>query len=221
MTIVKKISELQDALQNEFEHTFASPINSAALDPLRRKINGRQLTVTVREHDKKKRSNASVDSWSPDSGQIVLSWTSDVTADLDHLASQPSHAISARAHLTTSIGDSLSERVQDLCGVLGEVEREGRSFIALKWFRDTVLSGKSFNWARTAESRQAVLARAIEQGAILTRRIPNPHAAQFPTTTIALNRSRSGETPGGLRYSPIRVKGEPVSATLLHDRGAR
>lgn len=115
---------------------------------------------------------------------------------------------------------NLDDAEQDICRTLDEVERQGRAFIALKWFRDDVLASKGFAWAVEAEGRQAVLARAIEKGLVVTSRVPNPRSS-FPTTAVRLNRSKLAGQAEGQRYSPIRIQGEPLSSTILRDRGAR
>ncbi|MGC1873206.1 MAG: hypothetical protein WA700_19785 [Acidobacteriaceae bacterium] len=220
----KSISELQDVLKNEFEHALASPTNSTDMDILRRRIpDGYRLTVTLRQNGKKKRRDASAESWSPESGEIVLGWAADRGKDTTGRSSIPSREAGASpGPLIAAPVHAAPEQVRELCGVLGEVERAGRSFIALKWFRDDVLAGKNFSWAQSAEGRQAVLAKAIEQGAVITKKIPNPRAPQFPTTTLTLSRSHFGtQPPESRRYAPVAVKGEPLSATLLRDRGTR
>ncbi len=109
-------------------------------------------------------------------------------------------------------------REQELCRALDEVERQGRAFIALKWFRDDVLPSKGYPWAADAEERQAVLAGAIEKGLIVTSRVPNPRSP-FPTTALRLSRSKLVGSNERQRYSPIRIQGEPLSSTILRDRG--
>jgi len=108
---------------------------------------------------------------------------------------------------------------KELCRALEEVERQGRAFIALKWFRDEVLPSKGFAWASDPEHRQAVLAEAIDEGLIVTSRVPNPRSP-FPTTSIRLNRAPVSPQSEGKRYSPVRIQGEPLSSTILRDRGA-
>ena len=109
-------------------------------------------------------------------------------------------------------------QIQQCCVALAEAEKAGKAFIAFKWFRDEALPKYNFDWTTSPESRQAVLAKAIESGAIQTSRIPNPKAPQHPTTTVALNRV---DTPQGVtpRFKPIVVRGEPVTVSMMRDRG--
>src|SRR5262249_57914771 len=81
----------------------------------------------------------------------------------------------------------LEARVKELCAALAEAERGGHAFIALKWFRDSFLPRKSYRWNQHPESRQAVLAEAIQRGVVLTSKIANPKTPAYPTTTIRLN----------------------------------
>ena len=60
----------------------------------------------------------------------------------------------------------LDARVKELCAALAEAERGGHAFIALKWFRDSFLPRKAFRWNQHPESRQAVLAEAIQRGVV-------------------------------------------------------
>jgi hypothetical protein len=111
----------------------------------------------------------------------------------------------------------LEKEVEEICEALGDAERAGRAFIALKWFRDEYLSTRDYAWVPYPERRQAVLAAAIEGNWILTSKIPNPRSPQFPTTTIRLNRSRShGEVHH--RFAPVTLDGDPVTSSLLRDR---
>jgi len=236
----RTILDLEHSLQNALKHTLASFANSPEADALRLLIpDGYSAAVTLRSATgRRKNRNASAGTWSPESGEIVVHCTpnsGESPSESNVLSAAPpvkefrassNRAMASRSTAPSknaaSVADSKSEQIRELCGVLAETERAGRSFIALKWFRDDVLAGKSFSWAQSAEGRQAVLANAIEQGALVTKKILNPRAPQFPTTTIALSRSYSAaQTPEQHRYAPVPVKGEPLSATLLRDRGAR
>lgn len=120
------------------------------------------------------------------------------------------------------LGSSMSapSPEDELCSALEEVERQAKPFVALKWFRDDVLANKNFAWGGTTEERQAVLARAVESGRVVTSRIPNPRSP-YPTTTIRLNRSRAAVGDDKPRYNPRPIRGEGLSETILRDRGTR
>ena len=101
----------------------------------------------------------------------------------------------------------------------------GRQFVVLKWFRDTYLPQAGYGWAATPDDRHNVLAEAIQRRWILTSRIPNPRNPQFPVTAIRVNRALAevrailGQDRGErLRFAPIAIPGEPLSATVLRER---
>ena len=79
-----------------------------------------------------------------------------------------------RPRMTAAVPADLDARVKELCAALAEAERGGHAFIALKWFRDSFLPRKAFRWNQHPESRQAVLAEAIQRGVVLTSKIANP-----------------------------------------------
>jgi hypothetical protein len=113
----------------------------------------------------------------------------------------------------------IDERIKELCATLAEAERGGHAFIALKWFRDSFLPRKAFSWNQHPESRQMILAEAIQRGVVLTSKIPNPKTPAYPTTTIRLNRAEAGVPEEAQRFRPVAVQGESFLSTLDDDRG--
>ena len=110
--------------------------------------------------------------------------------------------------------------IKQCCEALNEAEKAGKAFIALKWFRDSDLIARDYAWTASLATRQAVLAKAIEVGAVLTTQIPNPKAPQHPTTTVKLNRESEYALSVAPRFQPIRAKdGASASELLLRDRG--
>lgn len=97
----------------------------------------------------------------------------------------------------------------------------GRMFVALKWFRDEYLPSNGLGWAQNHDERQAVLAKAIRDGWILTGKVHNPKAPLYPTTTIRMNRQKKAGSMPPSRFRPVPISGEPLSRTILQDRGAR
>src|SRR5579863_5168806 len=114
----------------------------------------------------------------------------------------------------------LDNRVRELCGALAEAERGGHAFIALKWFRDSFLPRKAFRWNQNPESRQSVLAEAIQRGVVLTSKIANPKTPAYPTTTIRLNRAEAGIPDEAQRFHPVAIQGEGLAAVIDDERGA-
>jgi hypothetical protein len=130
------------------------------------------------------------------------------------------HSIEAEDDETEVVlSADLDTRVKELCTALAEAERGGHAFIALKWFRDSFLPRKAFRWNQHPETRQAVLAEAIQRGVVLTSKIANPKTPAYPTTTIRLNRAESGIAEEAQRFHPVEVQGEPVAAAINEERG--
>jgi hypothetical protein len=195
---------------------------------------GYRPAVTLKVDGRKKRRNASFDYWSPENGEISISFVRDeqrpaevrlnpVPANAPAMtddARQPAANKEEKLQMPTQ---ALSPRSpeQELCEALAEVEAQGRAFIALKFFRDRVLPAKGFIWAGRPDERQVVLARAIENGRVVTGRIANPQSPSYPTTTIRLNRDHAQTQEVHRRYMPTRIRGEALSETILRDRGAR
>ena len=114
----------------------------------------------------------------------------------------------------------LEARVKELCAALAEAERGGHAFIALKWFRDSFLPRKAFRWNQHPESRQAVLAEAIQRGVVLTSKIANPKTPAYPTTTIRLNRAEAGVPEEAQRFHPVPVHDGSMAEAIQEERGS-
>src|ERR1019366_398439 len=146
------------------------------------------------ESGRSKRRNASADTWSPEDDEVRIYFerTEDSEPSPRAARSPPTFAAHVREEEDDTEGALLpadmDARVKELCAALAEAERGGHAFIALKWFRDSFLPRKAFRWNQHPESRQAVLAEAIQRGVVLTSKIANPKTPAYPTTTIRLNR---------------------------------
>lgn len=222
----QSIVQTEESIQDALESLRSIPLSqqlSDVLDILAPK--GYHPVVELQEDGRKKRRTASIENWTPETGEILISFSKDTRQDSTQKPQTAGPALgnsSVAGHRTTASPSKQSplREVKELCDALEEVERQGRSFVALKWFRDEVLPAKGFPWAAVTEERHAVLAQAVESGAIVTSKIPNPRSP-FPTTTIRLNRSRIASQGGTRRFSPVRIQGEPLSTTILRDRGVR
>jgi hypothetical protein len=176
------------------------------------------------ESGRSKRRNATADAWSPEEDEIRIYFErADSTAPRSaHAAAEPEpededededEAVEAEDPA------DLDARVKELCAALAEAERGGHAFIALKWFRDSFLPRKTFRWNQKPESRQAVLAEAIQRGVVLTSKIANPKTPAYPTTTIRLNRAEAGIPEEAQRFHPVALQGEALVTTLDDERG--
>ena len=179
------------------------------------------------ENGRSKRRNATAESWSPEEDEVRI-YFERIDGE-EPPAARPSRDCHARCRstlytTTTTLPESplvadLDARVKELCNALAEAERGGHAFIALKWFRDSFLPRKSYRWNQNPETRQAVLAEAIQRGVVLTSKIANPKTPAYPTTTIRLNRAEAGIPEEAQRFHPVAVNGEALTAVLEEERG--
>ena len=174
------------------------------------------------ENGRSKRRDASADSWSPEYDELRIYFERvDGEEPAPRATSShrlPAHGPAAEDEPPVS-ADDMDERVKELCAALAEAERGGHAFIALKWFRDSFLPRKTFAWNRLPDSRQAVLAEAIQRNVVLTSKIANPKTPAYPTTTIRLNRAEAGMPDEAQRFQPIEAQGEAITATIEAERG--
>lgn len=172
----------------------------------------------VDKHGRKKRSDASADNWSPESGEIRISF--------EPGPRRPSAAPADSKRQRASEPNSSNPRLADLIRSLDRAESTpGYEFVALRWFRDTVLPAEGFAWARSDAERQTAIREAVEKRVLLTSKVRNPKSPQFPVTAIRLNRllpevqSILGNAPTvDPEFSPLEIRGEALSATVLHQR---
>jgi len=177
------------------------------------------------ENGRSKRRTASADSWSPEEDEVRIYFE---RIEGDEAAPRLSRAQRAAAgqamdedgdEQEAALPADIDARVKELCAALAEAERGGHAFIALKWFRDSFLPRKAFRWNQHPETRQEVLAEAIQRGVVLTSKIANPKTPAYPTTTIRLSRAEAGMPEETQRFHPVDVQGEPVAAAIDEERG--
>jgi len=178
------------------------------------------------ESGRSKRRNALADTWSPEDDEVRIYFERIDGEEPSPRLSRVSRPIASRAaeeevEIEEVSPADLDARVKELCAALAEAERGGHAFIALKWFRDSFLPRKAFRWNQHPETRQVVLAEAIQRGVVLTSKIANPKTPAYPTTTIRLNRAEAGIPEEAQRFQPVEVQGEPVTVAIDEDRGSR
>jgi len=176
------------------------------------------------ESGRSKRRNASADTWSPEDDELRIYFeriddedAPPRTARLPRSAAE--HAYDEDDNQEAVIPADMDMRVKELCAALAEAERGGHAFIALKWFRDSFLPRKPFRWNQHPDSRQLVLAEAIQRGVVLTSKIANPKTPAYPTTTIRLNRAEAGIPEEAHRFHPVAVQGESLAELVEVERG--
>ncbi len=178
------------------------------------------------ENGRSKRRNATAEAWSPEEDEVRIYF--ERIEDGESAPRPMRGAVRPAVEPTYEAEDDSQEavipadleaRVKELCAALAEAERGGHAFIALKWFRDSFLPRKAFRWNQNPESRQAVLAEAIQRGVVLTSKIANPKTPAYPTTTIRLNRAEAGITEETQRFHPVEVHGDTLAAVIEEERG--
>jgi hypothetical protein len=178
------------------------------------------------ENGRSKRRNASAESWSPEEDEVRIYFerigdgeTAPRATRAPRAAQEPADDEEEDDGQEAIIPADLDARVKELCAALAEAERGGHAFIALKWFRDSFLPRKAFRWNQHPESRQAVLAEAIQRGVVLTSKIANPKTPAYPTTTIRLNRAEAGVPDEAQRFHPVAVHGDSIAEAIEEERG--
>jgi hypothetical protein len=193
------------------------------------------------ENGRSKRRNAAADSWSPEEDEVRIYFERIGDGEATPRQERAPRALANHSanhtanHTAGHNGDNgyddedddgqeavipadLDARVKELCAALAEAERGGHAFIALKWFRDSFLPRKAFRWNQHPESRQAVLAEAIQRGVVVTSKIANPKTPAYPTTTIRLNRAEAGIPEEAQRFHPIQVHGDSIAEAIQEER---
>ena len=209
------MSELRDA-QIDLEESLLKPITDAF--PQARGIN---IEVEIWQENRRQRGDAAIERWQPArDGEIRIrfaapvrsgSWSRDYEASGAESADPPLDPEDLRRDLLESL--EIAER------------RPGFDFVALKWFRDLFLPAECPDWAESRALRDRAVRSAIEDGVILTNKVPNPKNPAFPVTAIRVNRAHPevigllGEDDAdGPRFRPVPIRGEPLSKTVLDER---
>ena len=177
------------------------------------------------ENGRSKRRNAAADAWSPEEDEIRI-YFERIDGNGEPRSTRSASALDEDDEEddeedTAQSSADMEIRVKELSAALAEAERGGHAFIALKWFRDSFLPRKAFRWNQRPDSRQAVLAEAIQRGIVVTSKIANPKTPAYPTTTIRLNRAEAGLPDEAQRFQPVALAGASLAETLDDERGNR
>ncbi|HEU5352729.1 MAG TPA: hypothetical protein VFU55_14145 [Terracidiphilus sp.] len=180
------------------------------------------------ENGRSKRRNAPAASWSPEDDEVRIYFERTDEGEATPRMARVPRAVpqvdddeeedGQQELMGAEMETRTQERIKELCGALAEAERGGHAFIALKWFRDSFLPRKNYRWNQHPESRQAVLAEAIQRGVIMTSKIANPKSPAYPTTTIRLNRAEAGIPEEGQRFHPVAVQEGALAETIEEER---
>lgn len=159
-----------------------------------RQTEGVKVQVDIVEGGVSKHGNAAAENWRPDNGEIVISFGKAIApvAEEDVYEEEP-----REQEREYDFGEdeyyepegSVDQYRADLIRSLDRAEqRDGFEFVALKWFRDLFLPAEQYHWVDSQEARSKELRDAIDDRAVLTYKVPNPRAPEFPTTAIRVNR---------------------------------
>jgi len=209
-----------DQLEPELAQKLVSPLRNI-LHELRYAVPGQyQLRVSLLDaNGRKKRSDASADNWSPESGRIEIRF--ELPPESRKIAGP---AVPHGAEMKSS-SESLEAK---LLRALDRAESTpGWNFVSLRKFRDEILPREPFApgaFQPTDVHWQEAIRVAIEKRFILVAKVPNPKSPQFPVTSIRVNRlmpevqEMLGQPRKDLDFHPIHIKGEPLSAIILRER---
>jgi hypothetical protein len=160
---------------------------------------GYRPVITLKHGDGRKiRSNAAASNFSPSADQIVIKFERVLEKYEQESIASPSRPMMEPIFSLSEIPNPIAGRsvstegevtdtdIRQCCDALAKVEKTGKPFIALKWFRDLVLPGYGYAWTKSSVLRQRVLAKSIDIGEIEVKKIPNPNAPDRPTAAINL-----------------------------------
>jgi proline dehydrogenase len=113
------------------------------------------------------------------------------------------------------------EEINQLVEQLKAAERD-LPFVGLDWFRNDVLPRCGHHWAKDPKKIDSLLWQAFERFLVLTWHVPDPDERLRSITTIIVNRRPDKVSSGAMgrsaKFTPIRVKGRPVSEIIMEDR---
>ncbi|MBS1823359.1 MAG: hypothetical protein JST61_15525 [Acidobacteria bacterium] len=227
-TPLSTISDVENAIQVGLEALRNAPLSekiTAALSFLT--PDGFTPVIQLEEDGRKKRNTAAASNWSPANGEILIYFEPKsnqassapiaANAGLVKTPRQPESSATVSSPRYEQ-GEASDAEIRECCEALAEAEA-GKLFVALTWFRDKELPRHHYSWTASVDSRQRVLACAIDTGAILLGKTPNPKS-DYPTSTVRLNRSSEMQKVVPSRFHPVPVRGEPVSTTIMRERGS-
>jgi len=222
-----------DQLEPKLAQRLVSPLRDI-LNEFRYTLSGQyKLRVSLLDaNGRKKRSDASAENWSPESGRIEIRF--EPTADELKIAT-PEVSSGAEGKPGPQVRGAGFSSPNAFVGLEIELLRAldraestpGWSFVSLKKFRDKILPSEPFapgTFQPTDVHWEEAIRSAIDKRFILTGKVQNPKSPQFPVTTIRLNRLMPevqrvlGLVKKDLGFHPIHIKGEPLSATILRER---
>jgi hypothetical protein len=238
-----KIAEIEAQLADKLRNNLRTSLEEVGYST----PENLQLTLELLDGNKrKKRSDASAKTWSPQTGRIQLKfkYTETSTAQhnenltLDTAALSQDSDKSGRKLAEQSIEHSNSLAAAEsglmhlddgelaLIRCLARAEATpGWTFVPLRKFRDEILAAEKEASLQADLERRRIIDSAVKRKLVLTGKVDNPKNPQFPVTTIRLNRLLPEvqrllglEGKPDLDFHPIEIRGEPLSETVLRER---
>ena len=187
-------------------------------------VEGCSVEVNIIEDGLKMHNGADSDSWRPfHGGEIRVRFDSAPVGEEAPRYEEDSYYPEEEEF--EDPGNSWQNRYELIRSLQRAGRREGFEFVSLKWFRDLFLPAEQYSWTDSLEARSREIGEAIDDGAILTYKVPNTRSPEFPVTAIRLNhehpdvRAVMGEAPsrsGG--FQPVGIRGHNPPSTAMHDR---
>ena len=184
------------------------------------------VEVVIIEDGLKMHGGADSESWRPfNGGEIRVRFDAVVEEEAEHEIEYEEASNYAEEAEYDDRGNSWQNRYELIRSLQRAGRREGFEFVSLKWFRDLFLPAEQYDWTDSLETRSREIGDAIDEGAILTYKVPNTRSPEFPVTAIRLNHEHPdvkavlGEAPprsGGLH--PVGLRGQHLSSTMMRDR---
>jgi hypothetical protein len=226
--MVKTIEDLEKlAEQQEFEMLVRQDNSYEALKSLFSPQGFRprfQISIPTKDGFRKKRRTADASTYNPGAECIIVSFEPILEEEESNgAATGPTEAnapgLSSQASNT---GQLPVDQVGSVIRLLSQFGRPPRPFVGLKYFRDKVLPSLKTEWAEDDAQRRAMLEYCITQGIIITGRVPNPQAPEYPVTTIRLDHQHPmvmGMSPvENFDFQPVNQRGELASKMILRER---
>lgn len=135
----------------------------------------------------------------------------------------PTAAADAASTGTSALPAPLSPEVDRFIRDLDALERRSpNSFVWIKF----LIQERIPQLGIPASEANAFLNRLLQEGVVMTRKVPNPNRPEFPSTSVMLNRDHPAvkrllvqNEPR--RFQPIRISGPLISEDIIRDRRAR
>ena len=183
-------------------------------------IGDRHPQVSIRRAgtNRKVRDDAAASYFDPDVCEVVISFVPVESLYGEGPTIEPDTASPAGTDAELDLETALGQLLDQLT-----IAERTRPFVGLKWFRDQFLPDSGLAWARDPRVSGSLLRYATDQRLVLTSQVPNPTQPLHPVTAVRVNRKHTRFQPPSVterkaRFSPIPIKGGPISDTVLEDR---